>query len=512
MDKRFFAPALFALVLVAFFSLYPAVRNGFVNWDDYKYVVENGAITNLSWANAGRIFSTFYVGAYVPLTALSFAVEFKFFRLDPRAYHVTNLIFHLLNCLLVFLLVDRLRRNRTAAFVAALLFGVHPLHVESVAWITERKDMLYGFFFLAAALAYLGYLNRKKISAYFLALALFALSLLAKPTAAVLPFILLTIDFLLKREFKLRLILEKIPFFMLSGGALFVAVLAQGSTGTFQTGERFNFLSNLYHAANYLLFYLLKIIAPVKLACLYPEPRFWFAPIVVIGLAGLALWSVKRTRVVAFGALFFLVALLPMLQLIPVGQPLADRYTYLALIGPFFVLGVALAQVLQKAGTPVRAALWLAFAAAVAGCAFQSRHQTYVWKDGVALWTNTIDNYPVLPLAYNNRGVAYCYQGDNRRAIPDFNRALRLRPDYPDALNNRGNAWRGLAEFDRAIADYTEAIRYDPHLADVYYNRAVAYFLKKDYAACLGDLKKYEALGFVVPPEFYADLRRAMNE
>jgi len=512
MDKRFLGLVLLTVVLVTLVSLYPTVRNGFVNWDDSQYVIENEAITSLTPAHVARIFSSFYVGAYVPLTALSYAVEFHFFGLQPLPYHVTNLVLHLFNCLLVFFLVYGLSRRWTAALVTALLFGVHPLHVESVSWITERKDMLYGFFFLAAALAYLGYAVRKKISAYYLALVLLILSCLAKPTAAVFPFILLVLDFLLKRRFRPGIFLEKIPFFIISFATLIVAYLAQRETGAFAAVTRFSLPATLYQSANYLFFYIFKTVLPLKLSCLYPEPRFWYAPLVVAGLAALAIWSLRRTRVTAFGGLFLIVGLLPMLQLVRVGQPLADRYTYLALIGPFFIGGHYLAQAVQRSGWP-RKIIWLLVAVSVtATCAGLSHRQTRIWKDGITLWTNAINNYPNLPLAYNNRGNAYCYLNENRRALKDYDRAISIKPDYADAYNNRGNAWRGLAEYGRAIDDYSTALLFNPKLADAYYNRAVVYFLKKDYRAALRDLKAYESLGFTVPPQFFEDIRRAQND
>jgi tetratricopeptide (TPR) repeat protein len=511
-DKRIFGLALLTVVLVTLVSLYPVVRNGFVNWDDARYLVENEAITSLTPAHVARIFSTFYVGAYVPLTALSYAVEFHFFSLRPRPYHVTNLVLHLCNCLLVFLLAYGLSRSLIAALITALLFGVHPLHVESVAWITERKDMLYGFFFLAACLAYLGYAVRGKMSAYFTALVLIILSGLAKPTAAVFPFILLVLDFLLKRRFRPGIFLEKIPFFVISCATLIVAYAAQRSTGAFTTGLRAALPATLYQSANNLFFYVFKTVLPLKLSCLYPEPRWWFAPLVVAGLAALAIWSLRRTRVIAFGGLFLLVGLLPMLQLVRVGQPLADRYTYLALFGLFYIGGYFLAQAVRGSGWPRRIILFLVTASIVIVCGTLSHRQTRFWKDGVALWTNTINNYPNLPLAYNNRGNAYCYLDENRRALLDYDRALVIKPDYADAYNNRGNAWRGLDEYGRAIDDYSAALRYNPELADAYYNRAVVRFLEKDYRAVLSDLKKYEGLGGVVPPEFYRDLQRVMPD
>jgi len=508
--RWFWGLAWSAVVLVTLVSLYPTVKNGFVNWDDAPYVIENEAITRLTPAHVARLFSTFYVGAYVPLTALSFAVDFHFFGLDAKAFHVTNLVLHLINCLLVFLLVFRLGGGRIAALIAALLFGVHPLHVESVAWITERKDVLYGLFFLAAGLAYLGYAVRKDRSAYGAALVLFILSCLAKPTAAVFPFILLAFDFLLKRRFRPAVFLEKIPFFLISAAAVATAYFAQRSTGAFENGAAADLPTALFRSANYLFFYLYKTVLPLKLSCLYPEPRWWFAAPAVAGLIALVVWSLRRDRVIAFGGLFLLAGLLPMLQLVRVGQPLADRYVYLALIGPFFVAGHYLARFFRRSGWPARIVALAVLIPVLAALAILSNRQARVWKNGVTLWTGAIANYPDQPLAYNNRGNAYCYGGDHRRALADYDRALAINPGYADAYNNRGNAWRGLNDYDRALGDYTQAVRFNPRLADAYYNRAVIFYLKKDYNEAYADLEIYESLGGRVPPEFYRDLRRAL--
>ena len=193
-------------------SFFPSLKNDFLNWDDPQYVTENKMITELSWRNIETIFDSIYMGHYHPLTLLSYALEYRFFKLNPFAYHLTNLILHLINGLLVFWLIWMLKGGVLTSLVVSLLFGIHPLHVESVAWISERKDLLCSFFFLGSLVVYLTYLKTRRRRFYFLSLFLFLLSLLSKSMAVTLPLVLVLCDYLLDRKFDRKCLIEKIPF------------------------------------------------------------------------------------------------------------------------------------------------------------------------------------------------------------------------------------------------------------------------------------------------------------
>ena len=206
------------ILLIVFGAFLPSLKNGFVNWDDDCYVLNSSSISSsISASNLKSIFTSFSVGHYQPLTILSYAFDYQLFKLNPYYYHLTNLILHLLNSLLVFYLIYLLSGNIGVSFITAILFGIHPLHVESVAWISERKDVLYSFFFLLSCIIYLYYLTKERNSKYYLlSLFLFLCSLLSKSMAVTLPLLLLLMDYYLKRKPNKELLLDKIPYFFLT--------------------------------------------------------------------------------------------------------------------------------------------------------------------------------------------------------------------------------------------------------------------------------------------------------
>ena len=263
-----------ALTVVAFHG---SLNNGFTNWDDDDYVTDNQLIRQLSLQNIQRMFSpaTLVSANYQPVTILWLAINYALGKLNPAVYILTNLLLHLLNVLLVFLFIRKLAGNDRIAGICAVIFGVHPMHVEPVAWITGRKDVLYTFFFLSALLSYLRYREkhgREKAVAYSLACILFALSLLSKSAAVTLPFILLLVDFYQKRKFTAAMLLEKAPFLI---GAILIGILAiqgQESQGTLDEGAAYPIMGRMLIACYSYMFHIVKFFVPVKLSAFYPYP------------------------------------------------------------------------------------------------------------------------------------------------------------------------------------------------------------------------------------------------
>ena len=207
---------IFLIVSMTAIVYYPSLNNGFINWDDNEYVGANMNIRSISWENIKDNFTSPYYGNYIPFTTLTYAVEYRLAKLNPRAYHATNLILHLFNCMLVFWFIYLFCGKEYVALIVALLFGIHPLHVESVAWVSERKDVLYSFFFLSSLISYTRYLKEKKVSYWSLSLLLFAASCLSKPMAVTLPLVLFLIDYLLHQKVEIKTLLLKIPFISIS--------------------------------------------------------------------------------------------------------------------------------------------------------------------------------------------------------------------------------------------------------------------------------------------------------
>lgn len=354
MSKKYKTSLSICIILILtslFFS--SSLKNSFVNIDDDFYVINNPVIKSISIDNIKKIFVSFFMSNYQPLTILSYSLDYHFFKLNPFGYHLTNFIFHLFNCLLVFWLIMLLGKRIFIALIAAVLFGVHPLHVESVAWISERKDVLYAFFFLAAMISYLYYLRTSHLSKYYyFSMIFFILSLLSKAMAITLPLVFLLFDYFVPRGNKKLLFVDKIPFFILSFIFGYIAVFAQYSTGAVRQCEVFNIMDKILVVNLAIIFYLSKILVPIKLSCLYPyaiisgEPlalSFLLSSFFVV-IIGFVVFLFRRfSKKVIFSSLFFLITVLPVLQFIPIGMTIvADRYTYIPSIGIFYGIGECL--------------------------------------------------------------------------------------------------------------------------------------------------------------------------
>ncbi len=479
------------LTLVAYL---PALKAGFVNWDDDVYLLTNTLIRELSAEGILHIFSQPYYGQYQPLVLLSFAFDYHFAGLDPTWYHTVNVLLHVANTGLVLVLVRALSGRFNVAVMAAAIFGVHPLHVESVAWVTERKDLLYGFFYLASLIAYVNYIKRSKKWLYAIALALFLLSLLSKAQAVTLVLTLPLVDWLLYRHRDMGwrwIALEKTPFFVgaLAFGSL--ALVVQGAAGGLAMAEPIGLADRVVYGSYNLVHHLMRLFVPVRLSAIYPNPtqeggfsalEMLLYPSLVLILIWLTQRSLRHTqggeasvrRGVVFGLGFVVVNVLPMLQFIPAGTAMMnDRFAYISSIGFCYLVGVGLGG-LRDARPRLAAPLAIAASAYLVVLGFATWERTLVWRDGLSLWNDVLAKYPDKALAYNNRGLALAEQSRLAEAIEDYDRAIFLEPDYVKAFNNRGSAKLLRGDHEAAIRDFNQALRLDPAYAESYYNRGLA--------------------------------------
>ncbi len=532
--------ALVALVIVAitYIAFSPSLRCDFTNWDDPRYVLENPLLKSTKAENIKAIFKTKEVSLnYHPLTILSLAMDYTKAKLDkPEIYHRTNLILHLCNTLLVFVLIYLFSNGRIeVAGFTALFFGIHPMHVESVTWIAERKDVLYTFFFLASLIAYLKFTNTRNWGFYVIALLAFVLSLFSKAMAVTLPVIMILMDHFKGRKLEVKVWLEKIPFFILSliFGITALTVQSQGAIAKFET---FTVFQRIMFASYGAIMYLVKLIVPFKLSAFYPYPNldasgnipslFYAAPVIFLAITALVIWSLKKSRLVFFGFAFYLVSVAMVLQFISVGSAImADRYTYIAFIGPLFVIA-SLTPALSKGEGDKRFVQlrWGLFAVLII-TAFAFAKMTYertqVWKNSETLWTDVISKYPNVEMAYKNRGNYFGQNGrhdealkdyavflkmnqkdpniyvnygnvmnlknQNDKALDAYNKALALEPNNFQALMNRGNIFGTLLQYDKAIADYNRVEQLDPNFMQLYFNRGLTYLNSGNAAKALED-------------------------
>ncbi len=513
------------IFLISFIVFLPALHNGFVNWDDRLYVSENPNIISFGFSSLRQAFVSFYASNWHPLTLISLSLDYRLFGLNPWIYHFTNILLHALNASLVFLAAYRIaglagregpEKGSPLPFIAALttalLFGLHPLHVESVAWVSSRKDVLSAFFFLLSMICYLKYAAPKaafpeargRLTYYLLAIALFILSLMSKPMAISLPFILLILDCYPLGRFNKggdgvkRALSEKIPFFILAGLSGVLTVLAQQKGGTISSFETAPVLWRVCVAFRAAAFYLYKIILPFGLAPFYPYPKM-FDPFNYEYLGAIALFflvtlicvlTFKKYRLFTVVWLFYLITLLPVSGIVQVGaQAAADRYTYIPSLSMFMLAGVGTGILFERAGRKwFKAALIILLIAVFSILCLLTIKQTAVWKDSVSLWTHEIKLYPdTAPLAYYNRGLAYQMNGELGKAIEDYDSAIALNGDYMEAYVNRGLSYKDLGDFQRAIGDFSSAVELDRNYVKAYLNRGFLYIKLGDYGKAISD-------------------------
>lgn len=478
------------LVMLAFGV---CLKHDFNNWDDDRLISGNPVIRELSVSHIKAMFSYSFCGTYLPLTLFSFALEYQLFGLNPLPYHLTNLMLHALNSLLAGMLVWLLSRQRPTAVITALLFAVHPLRVESVAWLTERKDVLFAAFYLLSLTTYLAYRRRSSKTAYALSLGFFALSGLAKGTALTLPLVLILIDLFYHRSERYRLGLEKIPFIVLGVFFGLTALISQRSLISYPLP----LLPKLLLIAWVPVFYLFKTILPIGLSPLYPYPRrfpehipwsFLIAPVVMIAIAGLLLWLYRKNREMVFGPIFFAITLLPVGQIITIAGPeiAANRYTYLPLLGIFFLLAQTITVITRRG----RIKTVLAYGAGFIIIGFLTlitQHRCLIWRDSITLWNDVLTRYPDVGEAYNQRGLALMAQENLSGALSDFSRAVELNPGLASAYNNRGLAYRRLGKLKPALDNFNHGLLISPRDPDLYYNRGNLYLEQEAYEAAIKD-------------------------
>jgi tetratricopeptide (TPR) repeat protein len=530
-----------AAILVATLVVYlPSFGNKFVNWDDYGYVVDNLAIRDLSFSSAVRLFTKLeFMGNYHPITMLTYAIEYTFFEGDPTGYHVTNVLLHLVNTALVFWFVRLLGGRNDVALIVGLLFGIHPMHVESVSWISERKDLLYTVFFLGSLISYLAWRRNTSRRMYALAIGLFVCALLSKAMAVSLVVVLFLLDVLDGRQFSRRTILEKLPFAGLALVAGVVALFAQHAAMAIHGFEQYTIGERVVLANYALASYVSKLIVPVNLSAFYPFPAkvngaipaaFWLYPAGMIAATAGVAYSLRTTKRILFGVGFFVATIALVLQVLQVGGAMmADRYSYVPSIGFFYLCAIGLVNVWERLSAS--GARWLMLAALGGYCGWLSVRtweQSYTWRDSFSLWDTVLEQYPWITFArenraqayslvgrydeglqdynfilehdptnaraYHSRGVLFFHQGKFPEALADLNRAIDLKLDNAESFTNRGAVYAGMGNFEAAMADFNKAIELEPDRVDAYNNRGAEYAKRGMFEAAISDFDRALAL------------------
>jgi protein O-mannosyl-transferase len=545
-----------AVLILTVIAFSPTFQSEFVNWDDDLNIMKNKYLNGFTFANISQIFSTTVIGGYNPLSIFTFAIERAIFGEANLSFviHTDNLLLHLVNVFLVWRIVGAMGFNKWSAFGVALLFGIHPMRVESVAWATERKDVLFGAFYFAALLQYIKYLKSEIygiLNRHFLiAFGLFILALFSKVQAVSLPLSMLALDYYFQRPLNFKLIFEKIHFFLGSfaygSATIFLLKNAKtmGEEDTLYTGfERIIIGFHTYAV------YVGKFIFPWIMSPLYPYPsvilpEFYISSLLlVVSIIGI-FWAYRRgMTMLVFGWVFFFVNFIFVAQIVGAGQGfLADRFTYIPYFGFFTLLAAYTEGSLFRIKNdtlnidnhrfnannntnPPSSIAKIVFMVYAIVCLFLTFQQTKVWNNGENLWSKAIeydnrsttawmnralyyrenkkDNQraladldnaiaanPKSAASYNSRGKTYTDMGNPARALADFDIAVKEKPTLAEAWANRGNANGQLGKIDAALADITEALRLDSTLTSAYLGRGNVYGITGRFEESVKDLTK----------------------
>jgi len=498
---------IYLLLLIATLAVYSQVRNfDFVNYDDREYISTNARVRaglnaeSLAWA-----FTTGYGGNWFPLTWLSHMLDCRLFGLDSGLHHLTSVLIHALSTLLLFALLKRMTGSRWSSAFVAFLFALHPLHVESVAWVTERKDVLSAFFWFLTLWGYARYVERPQLSRYLLVLITFCLGLMSKSMVVTLPFVLLLLDFWPLRRLSFRgaadpegskqrakpsakakpkvaaVLLEKVPLFVLSAIISIITFVVQRGGGAVVSLDFIPLGTRLSNGLISYLSYIYNILWPTRLAAFYPQPpalMVWQILAAGLALAAISVavfLCVRRYPYLAVGWLWFLGTLVPVIGLVQVGmQARADRYTYLPSIGIFLMVAWGVTDLSKRRphAKPVLAGL---FAASCLSCLILTWYQVQHWRDSMSLFQHALEVTTDNHVAHNGVGIALQEQGRIEDAITHYQEAIKLRPSYPEARANLGDALLRLRRIEEAVPQLNEAIRIYPDFLEARVDLGIAY-------------------------------------
>ena len=488
-----------ALTLAAYWPVYSA---DFINFDDDRYITENPHVqAGLTAESIGWAFTTFSVGNWHPLTWMSHQLDWELWGTRAGGHHFTNLLLHIASALLLFGLLHRMTRRLWPSALVAALFALHPLHVESVAWVAERKDVLSIFFGLLAIHSYVGWTRDSRPIHFAAALLLYAMSLMSKPTLVTLPFALLLLDaWPLKRITAVaglwKPVLEKIPFLLLAIGSSIITMLAQRGGGAVATWDRIPLTARLQNAIVAYASYMGDAIWPARLAVMYPYVEdhataiVGAAALLLIGITAIA-FRVRFSRpYVTTGWLWFLGTLVPMIGLVQVGiQQRADRYTYVPLIGVFMVAAWLAADVAEtrRRLKPMLIAMWVA---AVCALGVRTHVQAGVWHDSVRLFQHSLAVTTSNAFAHNNLASALQRQGRFADALHHYREAVRINPNYQLALNNLGNLLMSTGDLEQAVAVLNRAVKVRPETAESQFLLGAALYRSGQIEPAIGRLRE----------------------
>lgn len=481
---------LFLALLAGLLIYIPSLTNDFVSFDDDELILENNLVQKMDVQNIQTCFTSHQMGHYLPLTTLSYALQYYFFEKSPFSYHLFSLILHLLNGLLLYFILNALNIDRVKVGLIVLIFILHPMNVESVAWISARSNVLFSFFYLVSIYSYLVLKGTRKQILTFL---FFILACLSKSSAVTLPLVLIWIDLYKKERFQAVLFYSKIHFFV---GSLFFGLLAMyfaTEFGTLNTQKIFEWFEKPFLSAFALLFYVFKYMIPTLLSALHLFPNkvanlpvlYYLSLPMLLLLVFLAVKYVKN-KLIILSVLWFLIHIFLNLQWITIGKVFAaERYAYLSYVG----LSMVLVELIPaKWFKMIFLAVFFVFGAI-------TYSQTRVWNNSNTLYSQVILRYPNHGYGYYGKGIFYKDQQQYDSALVYFSNAILKEKYFPNAYLNRANVYLLKNQIPEAIEDYKQVIAQKPAYKEAYFNLGYLYYKQGYYANSYLYLEKAIQLG-----------------
>lgn len=498
------------LVILTFWAFSGGFQHEFIDWDDHVYIENNYLVTQPSWASARQAFRSSVALNYHPITILTYIANSAIWGWeDATPFIVTNVLIHILNVLLVFYFIRKLTfQNLFVSSFTALLFAIHPMRVESVIWTSERKDVVYVFFFLLGAIMYLRYIDENKRKWLIYSWVLFLFSCLSKAQAVAFPVVMLLIDYWRGRAYLVKLLTEKIAFFIVallfglialdiqSGGNFHGLTQTVGVQKTALDLKVFSTTSRLIYAGYGFLMYFVHLLYPVNLAGFYPYEdgtpeanQYWVGLMFFFIVAGITIFSLRKTKILGFGIGFYFFTVALVLQFISVGAAImADRYTYLPYIGLFFVMAMLLDK-WANSGASMKYMAWGVAVAFSVFCMYRTTQQVTLWYDSGTFFGQIIKLYPNDARAYTTRGRYLGLKGKIDEAISDLENAVKYGNKESGTYDNLGTGYGFKGRTQDAIKMFTKAIELGPTDGNPYRNRGLAY-LSVDPAKAIVDFEK----------------------
>lgn len=487
----------YALIVgIIVLSFYPILNAGYITWDDGDYINNNPDIKIFSIENIKNIFTSIYLGNYQPISVLSYMPDYILGNGSPLNFHITNLILHIFNSYIIFSLTKKLSQNTSLSFFVTLLYTIHPMQVESVAWIAERKNLLYGMFYWLSVYFFVLYLKAPNKKLYVFCISAFLLSLLSKGQAVSLPLSLIGIIYLSEHHQNIKpLMIKLIPFFILSLIFGVIAIYAQSQHGYINTSREHDIAEKASMFCSGYIMYVYKILLPVNLSALYPIPAIlpWYYLLsipVIIAFAYFIIWCAikNRNRKLIGVVLLFSSNIIFILHIIPVGEAIiADRYAYIA-IWPLAYYIVSLAYQTFKEKKDF--ALFLGVLI-IAVFSFLTLKRSYIWQNNISLFTDVIRKYPNSEIGLNSLGAAYSKISNYPVALKYINKAILIDSLYFQAYYNKAVIYRQQKNNDSSLFFLNKTLKIQPLYKDAYLLAGIIYKDKKMYAEAIMNFKEY---------------------